>query len=63
MLSREQTWVRFPVSPQTFGSNTRKSLYGLKQAGRKWYDTLCHTLADLGFEVNDADPGVSYYAP
>jgi len=33
---------------------------GLKQAGRKWYDTLCRTLADLGFRVNDADPCVFY---
>ena len=37
-----------------------KSLYGLKQARRKWYDTLCHALTDLGFQVNDADPGVFY---
>ena len=36
----------------------KKSLYGLKQAGRKWYDTLKRTLADLGFRVSDADPGV-----
>ena len=36
----------------------KKSLYGLKQAGRKWYDTLKRTLADLGFTVSDADPGV-----
>ena len=35
-----------------------KSLYSLKQAGRKWYDTLCRALIDLGFKVNDADPGV-----
>ena len=36
----------------------KKSLYGLKQAGRKWYDTLKRTLADLGFSVSSADPGV-----
>ena len=35
-----------------------KSLYGLKQAGRKWYDALCRVLADLGFQVSHADPGV-----
>jgi hypothetical protein len=38
----------------------KKSLYGLKQAGQKWYDTLKHTLADLGFCVSIADPGVFY---
>ena len=37
-----------------------KSLYGLKQAGRKWYDTLSRTLADLDFSVSQADPGVFY---
>jgi hypothetical protein len=37
-----------------------KSLYGLKQAGRKWYDALCRVLADLGFKVTQADPGVFY---
>jgi hypothetical protein len=36
----------------------KKSLYRLKQAGRKWYDTLKRTLADLGFCVSNADPGV-----
>lgn len=36
----------------------RKSLYGLKQAGRKWYDTLSRALANLGFCVSQADPGV-----
>ena len=36
----------------------KKSLYGLKQVGQKWYDTLKHTLADLSFCVSDADLGI-----
>ena len=28
-----------------------KSIYGLKQAGQKWYDVICRTLTDLGFEI------------
>src|SRR6266850_4334003 len=43
-----------------FIKHLHKSLYGLKQAGRKWYDTLCCALTDLGFSVNNADPGVFY---
>jgi Reverse transcriptase (RNA-dependent DNA polymerase) len=35
-----------------------KSLYGLKQAGRKRCDTLSCALADIGFGVTQADPGV-----
>jgi hypothetical protein len=35
-----------------------KALYGLKQAGQKWYDTLSRALADIGFSVSQADPGV-----
>ncbi len=35
-----------------------KSLYGLKQAGRKWYEVLSRTLANLAFRVSDADPGI-----
>ena len=38
----------------------RKSLYGLKQAGRKWYDALARALTDLGFRVTQADLGVFY---
>ena len=26
-----------------------KSLYTLRQAGRKWYDALCKALVDIGF--------------
>ena len=35
-----------------------KFLYGLKQAGCKWYDTLVCTLADKGFHVSNTDPGI-----
>ena len=38
----------------------RKSLYGLKQAGRQWYDTLVRALNSLGLRTSDADPGVFY---
>jgi len=38
----------------------KKSLYGLKQAGRKWYDTLCRSLIEVGFTRSMADPAVFY---
>jgi transposase InsO family protein len=38
----------------------KKSLYGLKQAGRRWYDTLSSALTKIGFRVSKADPGVFY---
>ena len=37
-----------------------KTLYGLKQAGKKWYDLLCHLLADIGFKKMEADPAIFY---
>jgi hypothetical protein len=37
-----------------------KTLYGLKQAGKKWYDLLCHSLANIGFKKTEADPAVFY---
>ena len=36
-----------------------KSIYGLKQAGRKWYEIVCRTLAD-GFKKTEADRAVFY---
>ena len=33
-----------------------KSLYGLKQAGKIWYDLLSKTLLSIGFRVSLADP-------
>ena len=38
----------------------RKSLYRLKQVGRKWYEALVRALIDLGFHVTQADPDVFY---
>jgi hypothetical protein len=37
-----------------------KTLYGLKQAGKKWYDLLCCLLANIGFKKMEADPAVFY---
>jgi hypothetical protein len=37
-----------------------KSLYGLKQASRKWYDTLSGSLAAIGFQKSMADPAVLF---
>jgi len=54
----------YMYSPPSYNSNRstvkhlHKLLYGLKQAGRKWYDTLLCALANLGFSVSQADPGV-----
>ena len=36
----------------------RKSLYGLEQASRRWYDTLVRALKSLGFSTSVADPRV-----
>jgi hypothetical protein len=35
-----------------------KSLYGLKQARRKWYEVLVHVLANFNFQITVADLGV-----
>jgi hypothetical protein len=35
-----------------------KTLYGLKQAGKKWYDLLSCLLADVGFNQTEANPAV-----
>ena len=37
-----------------------KTLYGLKQVGKKWYDSLCRLLADISVKKSKADPAVFY---
>src|SRR6266702_393492 len=57
----EDIYMQAPPRYDTQGESIKhllKSLYSLKQAGRKWYNTLCHALTDLGFCVNDANPRV-----
>ncbi|CAI7786052.1 unnamed protein product [Closterium sp. NIES-53] len=36
----------------------RRPVYGLRQASRKWHDTLCSTLSDLGFQPSSANPSL-----
>ena len=35
-----------------------KTLYGLNQGAKNWYDALCQALAELGFTRTEADHGV-----
>jgi hypothetical protein len=57
----EEIYMKSPPGYDSEGEQVKhlhKSLYSLKQAGHKWYDTLCRALNDIGFCINDADPGV-----
>jgi hypothetical protein len=36
----------------------KKSLYGLKQSGRKWYEKLVSLLHELGFKKAGYDPAL-----
>jgi Reverse transcriptase (RNA-dependent DNA polymerase) len=46
--------------PQKYCIKLYKSLYGLKQAGCKWYEIVCHMPAELGFKKCEADQAVFY---
>ena len=37
-----------------------KTLYGLKQGAKNWYDALCKALVDLGFQRAEADHGIFF---
>ncbi|CAI7895332.1 unnamed protein product [Closterium sp. NIES-54] len=59
----EEVWLRHPSAfAGTFPPGTqwrlRRPVYGLRQAPREWHDTLCSSLADLGFQPSSADPSL-----
>ncbi|CAI7815326.1 unnamed protein product [Closterium sp. NIES-53] len=59
----EEIWLRRPPGfTGTFPASTQwrlcRPLYGLRQAPRKWHDTLRTTLAALGFAPSTADPSL-----
>ncbi|CAI7900756.1 unnamed protein product [Closterium sp. NIES-54] len=59
----EEIWLRRPLGfTGTFPPGTqwslRRPVYGLRQAPRKWHDTLRTTLAALGFAPSTADPSL-----
>jgi hypothetical protein len=60
----EEIYMKEPPGYETQGERSvkrlQKSLYGLKQAGRKWYEALSRSLADLGFHTTSADPGIFF---
>ncbi|CAI7847430.1 unnamed protein product [Closterium sp. NIES-53] len=59
----EEIWLRRPLGfTGTFPPGTqwslRRPVYSLRQAPRKWHDTLRTTLAALGFAPSTADPSL-----
>ncbi|CAI7886761.1 unnamed protein product [Closterium sp. NIES-54] len=59
----EEIWLRRPPGfTGSFPAGTqwslRRPIYGLRQAPRKWHDTLRTTLASLGFAPSTADPSL-----
>lgn len=67
--SGEEIYMRAPVGITLAGKKPEEALklqaclYGLKQAGRRWYDTLREILSKLGFTWTNADHGVFYRIP
>ncbi|CAI7862511.1 unnamed protein product [Closterium sp. NIES-53] len=59
----EEIWLRRPPGftgtfPAGAQWSLRRPVYGLRQAPRKWHDTLRTTLAALGFDPSTADPSL-----
>jgi len=61
--NNEEIYMQSPLGYSNDASTIKrllKSLYGLKQAGRKWYNTLVHALNSLDFHITYANPGVFF---
>jgi len=60
----EDIYMQQPPGFEINGSNTvaklRKAIYGLKQGGRTWYESLRHALTEIGFKRAESDYGVFY---
>jgi Reverse transcriptase (RNA-dependent DNA polymerase) len=59
----EEIYMQSPLGYESDAKTIRrlqKSLYGLKQVGCKWYDTLVCALMSLGFQTTCTDLGVFY---
>ena len=61
----EQIYMEQPVGHemrdrQQWVWKLKKTLYGLKQGAKNWYDALYKALVELGFTRMDADHGVFY---
>ncbi|CAI7808888.1 unnamed protein product [Closterium sp. NIES-53] len=59
----EAIWLRRPSGftgsfPEGTQWSLRRPVYGLRQAPRKWHDTMRTTLAALGFAPTTADPSL-----
>ncbi|CAI7854591.1 unnamed protein product, partial [Closterium sp. NIES-53] len=59
----EEIWLRCPprftgLFPVGTHWSLRRPVYGLRQAPRKWHDTLRNTYAALGFAPSTADPSL-----
>jgi len=60
----EEIYMQAPPGYENQGEHfvkrLKKSLYGLKQAGQKWYDALSRVLTNLGFHTSQVDPRLFY---
>jgi hypothetical protein len=48
------------MDPNRYIWKLLKTLYGLKQGAKNWYDALCKALADMGFQRAEADHGIFF---